>query len=189
MSFVRKRLTPRLLLLYAMAAALIWTARPTPLALALGLLPIALGEGLRLWATGHLHKNDALTVSGPYAYLRHPLYLGTLLIGSGFAIMAGSAIAAALWAVFVLGYFAYYMPYKNRIETARLEAAYGDAFRRYAVAVPTLLPRLHPYRPLGGERAATQDWRPERFADNHEAGTAVVVGVGAAALVARWAIA
>ena len=103
---------------------------------------IALGEGLRIWATGHLFKNDALTVEGPYAYLRHPLYLGTLLIACGFGVMARGGLTLALLGVFLVSYFGYYMPYKNRIESARLEALYGDAFRRYATAVPSLLPRL-----------------------------------------------
>jgi protein-S-isoprenylcysteine O-methyltransferase Ste14 len=189
MSFIRKRLRPRLLLVYALALALIWLAAPTPLSLVAGLLLVGAGEGLRLWATGHLLKTDALTVTGPYAFLRHPLYLGTLLIASGFAVMAHSRLALLVWAIFLAGYFAYYMPYKNRIEGARLEALYGDAYRRYAVAVPRLVPRLMPYRPLAAERPDSTRWRSDRFTDNHEVGTAAVVALSVLAMVCRWALA
>ncbi len=182
-----KRFQPRLLLVYAMALGLIWMAEPTPQSLLLGGVPIVLGEGLRLWATGHLLKNDDLTVSGPYAYLRHPLYLGTLLIVVGFTAIAASAGAVWLLAAFLLGYFGYYMPYKNRIEGARLESLYGDAFRRYAVAVPRLVPRAHAYVPLAADRAEQRGWNSVRFSDNHEIGTALAVGLGVLALIARWA--
>lgn len=188
MSFARKRLRPRLLVVYALAATAVFLSSPTPASLLVGAIPIALGESLRLWATGHLHKNDSLTVAGPYAYLRHPLYLGTLLIGAGFLIMAWSPIAFAFAALFVLVYFGYYMPYKDRIESARLESLYGDAYRRYAASVPRLVPRLHAYEPLQAERAPETAWRRARFADNNETGTAVVVAFGVLCMVVRWGI-
>lgn len=188
MRSLRRRLKPRLLAVYALAVGLLWLAEPTPTALALGGVPIALGEGLRLWATGYLHKNDALTVAGPYAFVRHPLYLGTLLIATGFALMAWRLWASALYGIFLVAFAVYYLPYKNRIESARLEAAYGDSFRRYAAAVPALVPRPTPYRPLAGERAATPHFSPERFRDNHEVATALAVSCGVVGMVARWAL-
>ena len=189
MRFLRKRLRPRLLLVYAAAVALLWSARPTPLSIAVGFVPIAAGTALRIWATGYLHKNDALTISGPYAFLRHPLYLGTLLVATGFAAMAASAPAAIVFAGFLAGYFAYYLPYKERIECARLESLYGDAFRRYALAVPALAPRIHTYRPLGAEATASPPWTAARFADNHELGTAGAVAAGVLLMAGRWALA
>ncbi len=183
----KKRLKPRLLVVYGLALALLVAAQPTPASLVLGAIPILAGELLRIWATGHLHKNDELTVTGAYAFLRHPLYSGTLLIATGFAIASHSLLVLLLYAVFALGFFGYYLPYKNRIEGARLESLYGEAYRRYAVAVPSLVPRLHAYRPLGGVPVAQQSWRPLRFADNNETGTSIVVGLGALALVARAA--
>ena len=188
MSVAQKRLRPRLLAVYAVAGVALWLSRPTPLSMAMGALPIALGEILRLWATGHLHKNDSLTITGPYAYLRHPLYFGTLLIGLGFLIMAWSPIALALASVFGAVYFGYYMPYKDRIESARLESLYGDAYRRYSAAVPRLIPRLHAYAPLEAERSRETTWRSVRFSDNNETGTAVVVALGVLCMVARWSL-
>jgi protein-S-isoprenylcysteine O-methyltransferase Ste14 len=185
---LRKRLHPRLWVLYIFAAVLFVGADPTPRSLVAGAGLVLLGEALRLWATGHLNKNEALTVTGPYAFLRHPLYVGTLFIVAGFAVMASSSWSLALFGVFILFFFGYYMPYKSRIEGARLERLYGDDFRRYASAVPTLLPRLYPYRPLGAEQRATDSWQGQRFADNHEFGTAAAVVVAVGAMVARWAL-
>ena len=188
MRALRKRFQPRLLAVYVLALAMLWLARPTAQSLLLGAVPIALGEALRLWATGHLLKNDALTVTGPYAYLRHPLYLGTLLIATGFAAIAATPATSLLLGAFLLGYFGYYVPYKDRIEGARLESLYGDAFRRYAVAVPRLLPRIHSYVPLAADQSEQTSWTAVRFSDNHEIGTALGVGLGMLALVARWAL-
>ena len=185
---LRKRLRPRLLLVYALVALGLALARPSPESLLVGLVPVAAGEGLRLWATGHLHKNDALTTSGAYAYVRHPLYLGTLLIGSGFLYMAHTWGALALAAVFGGFYFGYYLPYKDRVESARLEERYGDEFRRYAAAVPRLIPRPTPYVPLGGAAGGGRDWDPARFADNGEVGVALAVSLGVATMALRWGL-
>jgi len=185
---LRKRLRPRLLVVYVFALALIWSARPTAWSLALGVLPIVVGAVLRLWATGFLHKTESLTVSGPYAFLRHPLYTGTLLIGGGFAVMAATPAAYWLFIAFAVVFFVYYMPYKNRIEGARLEAAFGDEYRRYAAAVPRLVPRIHAYVPLGGVPTAVAQWRAVRFADNNELGTTGAAVAGALALVMRWSL-
>ena len=187
MRFLRSHLRPRQLPIYALLVGMVWFARPTSFSFALGLLPIALGESLRVWATGHLHKNDALTVTGPYAYLRNPLYLGTILIASGFAVIAASTSAYALLGVVLLGYFVYYMPYKDRIETARLESIYGDAFRRYEVAVPSLVPRFNAYVPLGADSRPAPAWAV-RFRDNNELGTAIAVLSVVLLLVARWSL-
>jgi len=184
MPISRKWLRPRKLFMLAFAGALVWSARPTGSALFAGLVLILAGEALRLWATGYLHKTESLTVAGPYGYLRHPLYCGTLAIATGFAVMANAPVAWALYACFLLGYFAYYMPYKNRIEGARLEAHFKDEYRRYAVAVPALLPRLHAYVPLGAP--VLPRWQQVRFADNHELGVAMAVGAGVFAVALRW---
>jgi protein-S-isoprenylcysteine O-methyltransferase Ste14 len=186
--FVRKRLRPRLLAVYALGALLLLAARPGPGSLLLGAIPVVAGEALRFWATGFLHKNDALTTAGPYAYLRHPLYLGTLLIGTGFAIMASHPVGWSAYALFVVVFFGYYLPYKDRIESARLESLYGDAYRRYAAAVPRLLPRFTAYRPLPADRPEVESWETVRFADNNERGMVLAVGSGVLAMVLRWAL-
>ena len=184
---LRRTLRPRLLATYALAAIVILSARPTLGAVAAGLVLIALGEGLRLWATGYLHKTESLTVSGPYGYIRHPLYLGTLLISGGFVVMASFWAGYVIFALFLIGYFGYYMPYKNRIEGARLESLFGDQYLRYEAAVPKLLPRLHRYVPLGGLSDEIARWQGVRFADNHETRVAGAVLGGVLVLMTRWA--
>jgi len=62
---------------------------------------------IRALASGHVRKNEALATSGPYAYTRNPLYLGSLLIGIGFAVAARSWwVGVAL----VVMFFAIYLP-------------------------------------------------------------------------------
>ena len=188
MGLVRKRLRPRLIVVYLLVLVLVAMAKPAATGLIVGGILMVLGESLRVWATGYLCKNDDLTVAGPYAFLRHPLYLGTLLIGCGFAITASNWIALMLLAVFVAGYFGYYMPYKERIESARLEDIYGEPYRLYAVAVPKLLPRLRPYTALGATRGTSTGWQWERFVDNNELGTGVVVGLCLLVMAVRWSL-
>ncbi len=185
--FRRKTLRARLLPVYALAGLLFWLARPTPLGFAIGLVPITLGEALRVWGAGHLVKNDELTVSGPYAYVRNPLYAGTLLIGLGFAVAAGGLAGALVLPVGLGLFFAYYFPYKERIESARLERLYGAPYTAYRAEVPALVPSLSPWRPAGGPGAAAAagGWSSARFADNDESGTLLAVTLGVIALAIR----
>jgi len=178
----RKSLAPRLFPLYALVLVLLWLSRPTPAGLAIGLCLVVAGETIRVWASGHLVKNDELTVSGPYAYVRNPLYLGSLLVGSGFLVMGG--IHAALWLlpVALAFYFLYYVPYKERIESARLERLYGDPYRLYRASVPALIPRPTPWHLPG---ATPLRWSAERMRDNSENGTAFAIALGAFALLVR----
>ncbi len=67
-------------------------ARPRPLTLFVGGAIALLGLGLRAWAAGHIRKNAALATSGPYAYTRNPLYLGSFLLGVGFSIASSQAL-------------------------------------------------------------------------------------------------
>src|SRR5215472_10845737 len=88
-------------LAFLLAAAYVWLARPTWRFLALGALLIVPGLIIRALASGHVRKNEALAMSGPYAYTRNPLYLGSSLIGIGFAVAARSWwVGLALVAMF-----------------------------------------------------------------------------------------
>ena len=77
---------------FACAALFFLLAQSRPWTLVVGGLIALPGLALRAWATGHLRKNDALATTGPYAYTRNPLYLGSLVIGLGFTIAAGRLI-------------------------------------------------------------------------------------------------
>jgi hypothetical protein len=126
---------------FAFAALFLWLARPTPLFLALSLLLVVPGLLLRGFASGHVKKNSELTITGPYAYTRNPLYLGSILIAVGFALAARSLwIAIVLIALFL----AIYLPV-IRAEEQYLRSAFAE-FDAYAAQVPRFVPRLIPRR-------------------------------------------
>lgn len=183
--FRRKTLSPRLWPVYGLVLLLFWLAKPTPLGFASGMVLVAIGEALRVWGAGHLVKNDVLTCTGPYAHLRNPLYAGTLLVGLGFALAAGGW---AGWIVLPVGiplFFLYYFPYKERIESARLERAYGAPYALYRASVPALFPAFRPWRPASAPSAGEASWSAARFTENDESGTLLAVLLGALALVLR----
>ncbi|HKP72924.1 MAG TPA: hypothetical protein VJT82_08305 [Pyrinomonadaceae bacterium] len=128
------------------AAIFIVLARPRPLTLALGGALAVCGLLVRAWASGHIRKNDALAVSGPYAYTRNPLYLGTFIMGLGFTVAAagGWLLFAVLGAMFAALFLGIYLPVM-RVEALTLAQLFGDDYKRYAAAVPLLFPRLTPY--------------------------------------------
>ncbi|MHC4224996.1 MAG: methyltransferase family protein [Planctomycetota bacterium] len=180
--FRRKNLNPRLLPIYGFAAVAFAIAEPTAIGLAIGGALIGAGMALRVWGAGHLVKNEYLTVSGPYAHLRHPLYAGALLLGVGFAVIAGGVALVLVLAGLAPLFFLYYLPYKDRIESARLERRYGAAFTAYRAEVRRLVPTLAPWRPhsaLALERH--RRWSPARFRENSEPG--MLAGVGLAFLL------
>jgi protein-S-isoprenylcysteine O-methyltransferase Ste14 len=110
--------------------------------LVVGAIISALGLALRAWAAGHIRKNDSLAVSGPYAFTRNPLYLGSFLVGLGFTVTASRWELALLFAVLFGGI---YFPVM-RVESATLERLFGENYRQYASEVPLFLPRLVPYQ-------------------------------------------
>ncbi len=120
-----------------------WFARPTPEALLAGGALTALGLVVRAWAAGTIQKDRHLTTSGPYAYLRHPLYLGNFLIGLGVAAAGGHWIWPVLFGLFYAVVYRRTLIYEDRV----LEAQFGEAYRRYRSAVPGLVPRLTAYQP------------------------------------------
>src|SRR5207302_9504789 len=75
---------------FAFAVLYFWLARPTWRSIAISVMLIVPGLLIRAMASGHVRKNEAIATSGPYAYTRNPLYLGSLLIGIGFAAAARS---------------------------------------------------------------------------------------------------
>jgi protein-S-isoprenylcysteine O-methyltransferase Ste14 len=139
-----------------------------------GALITAFGEWLRLWAAGHLRKNKQLTATGPYAYVKNPLYIGTLLITVGYSAMAMNywiMVAGFVW------FFIYYAPYKKKQENEKLIGSFGDAWKVYDNAVPDYLPRLTPYPGKGSNR-----WSWEVVKENSEHETAAAVFIGFAVM-------
>ena len=105
----------------------LWLAQPTPASLQWGTLVAVVGEGVRIWAAGHLEKGREVTRSGPYRFTRHPLYLGSTLIGIGLAIGSNSVWVAML----VLAYLAVTLTAAIRTEEAHLTEKFGPAYPDY----------------------------------------------------------
>ena len=122
---------------FAFAVLYFWLARPTWRLLAVGSVMIVAGLLIRALASGHVRKNEALATTGPYAYSRNPLYLGSLLIGIGFAVAARSWWVGA---VLVVMFFAIYVPV-IRGEEEFLRDKFPE-FDEYAQRVPRMLPRF-----------------------------------------------
>lgn len=117
-------------------------AQPRPTTLAVGAAVSILGLAIRAWASGHIRKNSALATSGPYAFTRNPLYLGSFLLGVGFTIASGFWPLGILFALLFLGI---YFPVM-RVESATLAELFGKEFQDYARQVPLFFPRITPYR-------------------------------------------
>jgi protein-S-isoprenylcysteine O-methyltransferase Ste14 len=124
---------------FAFAVLYFWLARPSWRSLAFGAVLVIPGLLIRALASGHVRKNEALAMSGPYAHTRNPLYLCSLLIGIGFAVAARSWwVGVVLIAIF----FAIYLPV-IRSEEAFLRERFPE-FEAYAKAVPRMVPRITP---------------------------------------------
>ena len=149
-------------------------AKPSGHGIALGLPLVGAGEALRIWAAGHLHKTRELTISGPYARLRHPMYAGTLLIATALCLMADGLVAAVAIPLLFVFFFAYYFPYKEAPRGRRLGRRHGEAFSAYRAGVRALIPRATPWRPSVGHGKPTH-WSARRVRDNDEVGTAALV--------------
>lgn len=110
--------------------------------LGVSLALVVAGEALRIWAAGHLRKEDVMTTGGPYRIIRNPLYLGSFLIAVGFCLIAGSIW---IW-IFTFAYFLLcYIPV-IRFEESILREKFHEPYAEYASAVPALYPTFSPYQ-------------------------------------------
>jgi len=162
---------------FVLAVLYFWLARPTWRSLAIGAIGILPGLVVRGLASGHVRKNEALATTGPYAYTRNPLYLGSLLIGIGFAAAARSCwIGAAL----VVMFFAIYFPV-IRDEEEFLRQKFPE-FEEYARRVPRMLPRFAPHR---GEQTGGEGFSLALYRKHREYRALVGALLAAAALVVK----
>jgi protein-S-isoprenylcysteine O-methyltransferase Ste14 len=126
---------------FLFAAAYLWFANPIWTSILAGCGFILLGLGIRTSASGHIRKNAQLAITGPYAYTRNPLYLGSIVMAAGFVVAARNlwiGIAACLMFLVI------YLPV-ILAEESYLRSAFTE-YSQYAVQVPRLLPRRTPYR-------------------------------------------
>ena len=123
---------------YPLAIALLYFSRPTPPSILVGALTGIIGLGVRAYAAGYLHKQEVLTIAGPYAYTRNPLYLGSAILALG----AGIATRSWISALILIVYFAVFYSIVMQREAKELQLRHGASFEDYARAVPLFIPRL-----------------------------------------------
>ena len=155
----------RFLLVYPLVLWLFLSAHTTEFCLTLGAILVAMGVLVRCWANGYVghvkvnwtqhQRGDSpigrLITGGPYAYVRHPLYLGTFLIGLGFCVIVGNVwLGAAAFGFFLLIYGR-----KMAQEERLLLDELGDTYAAYHHAVPRWIPRLRRYP----HRVGQWSWR------------------------------
>ena len=106
-------------------------AQPTGRSLLVGMSIAAVGELFRIWAAGHLHKAREVTASGPYRFVPHPLYVGSLVMGVGLAIACGSVLVAVLIAIYLVTT----LTAAIKSEEAFLRRTFGDQYDLYRSGV------------------------------------------------------
>jgi protein-S-isoprenylcysteine O-methyltransferase Ste14 len=158
---------------FAMVAAFAWFSAPTPESVVAGALLALPGLLLRGWAAGHLRKNSTLTMSGPYAWIRNPLYVGTLIVA------AGMAYAAQQWALAGLFAFVFLFVYLPAItlEEQHLAKLFPE-FAGYARQVPLLIP-------FRGRRESKVPFAFSQYLHNREYEALIGFAAGVAFLAAK----
>jgi hypothetical protein len=123
---------------YPLAIVVLYFSKPTLRSILLGAVVGVLGLSVRAHAAGYLHKQEVLTVTGPYAHTRNPLYLGSAILALG----AGMATHSWISAMILIVYFAVVYSIVMQREANELLLRHGASFEEYARAVPLFIPRL-----------------------------------------------
>ncbi len=153
-------------------------ARPTYTSLLWAALVVGCGEGLRVWASGYIRKSTRLATSGPYAFTRNPLYLGSFIVGLGFCLGGRSWwLAGAFILLFLLIYGT-----TMKSEERKLRKLFPDEYPTYAGEVPPFFPLWKRYKGSGG------GFQWKRFLENQEHKTLVGLVAVFALLLLKIAI-
>ena len=169
----------RVRLSYPLALLVLWFARPIPRSIFWGGSIGVLGLFIRARAAGHLHKQEVLTVTGPYAYTRNPLYLGSAILATGVGVATHSWISS----VILCAYFALFYSIVMRREEEELRRHHGVAFDEYAKTVPLFFPRLTPAKLSFGAAAS---FSFAQYKKNHEYQAAIGFLLLLALLLLMW---
>ena len=155
---------------FASAAVAYWLAQPSWMTILTGALVAIPGEAIRLWASGHIEKGREITRSGPYRFVRHPLYVGSAIMGAGFAVASASWIVAALVAV----YLGLTLTAAILTEEATLDARFDGGYAAYRE---------------GRAEAVQRSFSAARVAANHEYRTLAGLATAFLLLIARMYLA
>lgn len=155
-SLVARRI--RIPLGFLAAIFFVWLAHPTRTSLIAGSLVMLPGLLLRGLASGHVQKDRQLTTSGPYAYTRNPLYLGSLMLAAGFAIAARS------WWIVVVMLLTFALIYVPVVagEERYLRQTFPE-YADYARHVPRMFPRLTPYGGQPSDYSSARYWKHREY--------------------------
>jgi len=162
---------------FLLVAAYLFFSRPTARLFLAGGIVALMGIAVRAYSAGYLIKNQVLATEGPYACTRNPLYFGSALLGTGFALAGGSWLLGVAWAIF---FATIYWPVIRR-EEAFLSQEFGEAYAQYARRVPLFLPR---WRGAGGAKGF--DWGQYRKNREYEALLGYLAGMIFLALKMRF---
>lgn len=151
----------------------LWRRAPQSIAIAASLALVVPGLWLRGYAAGYVKKNRELTMTGPYAHTRNPLYLGSMLMAAGFAVALESWLMGLVLAA---GFALIYIPVIAS-EERFLRATFPD-FDAYCSRVPRLIPRLTPASIPAAQSSAESDsasahFSPDRYLKHREYNAAI----------------
>ncbi len=120
-----------------------------------GVAAAALGFAVRLWASGHVKKDKQLATTGPYGYVRHPLYVGNHLITLGFCLASGLWWSFSAWGAIALVFYPGTIAHEDEV----LRRLFGQSWENWRARTRALVPRLTPYQPgARGEWSLAQSW-------------------------------
>jgi protein-S-isoprenylcysteine O-methyltransferase Ste14 len=147
--------------------AAFWLARYSPRYLIHSVALVTLGETIRIWAAGHLRKQQVLTTGGPYRFIRNPLYLGSFLIAIGFCLIANSTW---VWLLVIAYFVLCYIPVIRQEESV-LRKKFPVEYSVYSAVVPGLYPTMLQYPNVSTEFS----WRQVRRNKEYNAVVGILV--------------
>jgi len=160
------------------SAVLLIFASPSLLSLIAGSFFVLAGAAVRTWSSGYVQKNRELSMDGPYAYVRHPLYVGNFLLGFGFSIMAHR------WFLILVFVLLFYILYASVIdeEEKLLHERFGVAYAEYSKNVPAFFPRFGRRGPQSGHFT----WELVRQHQEHQTWLGILGGICLLAAKMIW---
>jgi protein-S-isoprenylcysteine O-methyltransferase Ste14 len=169
----------RLRAVWLLVLPFLWFARPAPGMLVVGAVLGVVGLAIRGWAAGTIHKDKELTTTGPYAFTRNPLYVGSFFLGLGITLAGGHWVWPALFLAFYAGVYGKTMAGEREL----LTQLFGNRYHAYAANVPAVWPRLTPWRE-NDEPGGGFTWAQYRRNREWEAALGAILGFGF--LAGKW---
>jgi protein-S-isoprenylcysteine O-methyltransferase Ste14 len=165
---------------FALGAVFVIFARPRAGLLPIGLAIALTGLLIRAWAAGHIRKNETLSITGPYAHVRNPLYVGSFLLATGFAI-----VWSFWFLLLVVAFFVFVYAPTIREELLELRELFPGVYPTYEANVPLLFPRLRAWQPGSAIAGQDAEFSVARYMRHSEWKASLGFAAGAAWLSAR----